>query len=95
MGSEQEMTKKKETYWIPESVNKHKKGSLHRMLEVPKSEDIPFTLLEKIRNTPIGETIKNPVKTGKDKIKVTKLVKQRAVWGLNMKRISQKKKKWG
>jgi hypothetical protein len=86
-------TKKEEEYWIPKSVNEHKAGSLHRMLEVPESEDLPFTLLEKIRVTPIGETIKNPTKIGKTHIKVTKLVKQRAVWGLNMKRIGQKRKK--
>jgi hypothetical protein len=92
---EKEMTTKKADYWIPKSVNEHKAGSLHRILEVPASEKIPFTLLEKIRVTPIGETIKNPVKSGKNKIKVTKLVKQRAVWGLNMKRIGQKKKKRG
>jgi hypothetical protein len=89
------MVKKKEDYWIPDSVNKHKAGSLHRMLEIPKSEPIPFTLLEKIRVTPIGKTIKNPVKLGKDKLKVTKLAKGRSVWGLNLKRITQKKKKGG
>jgi len=77
--------------WITETVSRHKKGSLHRILGVPPKEKIPYTLLEKIRNTPIGTTIDNPVQSGKDKIKVTKLVKQRAVWGLNLKRITQRK----
>jgi hypothetical protein len=82
---------KKPDYWIPVSVRKHKKGSLHRMLGVPKGKKIPFTMLEKIRQTPIGETIKNPVELGKDRIKVTRKLKARSVWGLNLKRISQGK----
>lgn len=76
--------------WIKKTTKQHKKGSLHKMLGVSQSDPIPYTFLEKIRKTPIGETIINPVKTGKDTIKVTKLVKQRAVWGLNLKRISQR-----
>jgi hypothetical protein len=86
------MVTKKEDYWIPRSVNEHKKGSLHRMLEVPPSESIPFTFLQEIVNTPIGMIAKNPTQTGKKKIKVTHLVKARANWALNLKRISRKRK---
>lgn len=86
------MTKKKEEYWIPRSVNEHKKGSLHRMVGVPASEPIPFTFLQEIVDTPIGEHAKNPTQTGIKKIKVTHLVKARANWALNLKRISRKRK---
>jgi len=85
------MTTPKVNKWIPDALKHHREGSLHRMLGVPKSETIPFTLLEKIRTAPIGSTITNPVNAGKYKIKVTRLVKSRAVLALNLKRIGQKR----
>ena len=79
------MTHKK--YWIKKALRRHKPGSLSRQLEVPIKDNIPFSLLEKIRRTPIGTTITNPTKSGKRRIKVTKLLKQRAVMTLNLKKI--------
>lgn len=73
--------------WIQKAFKKKKKGALSRMLEIPEKENIPFTLLEKIRVTDIGKTIKNPTKTGKKQIKVTRLLKRRSVAALNVKRI--------
>jgi len=73
--------------WIQKAFKKKKKGSLSRMLEIPEKDNIPFTLLEKIRVTDIGKTIKNPTKTGKKKIKITRLLKRRSVAALNVKRI--------
>ena len=61
-------------------------GALHRQLEIPKTKRIPITLLEEIRTTPIGKRIRNPTKTGKRRITVTRLLKQRAVAALNMRR---------
>ena len=87
------MTKAKKDYWIPKSVNKHKKGSLHRMMGVPKSEPIPFMLVNEACETPIGEKYKNPTQTGKKSGKVTPLLKKRACWGRTLKRISRKNKK--
>jgi hypothetical protein len=63
-----------------------KKGALSRQLEIPEKDNIPFTLLEKIKKAEIGTTIKNPTKSGKQEIKVTKKLKKRAVLALTMKR---------
>jgi hypothetical protein len=84
------MIKKKVNNWIPDAVKNHKPGSLHRMLDVPQSETIPFTLLDKTCHTPIGKTVKNPTQTGKKKVKVTKLVKKRSCLALTLKRIGKK-----
>ncbi len=62
-----------------------KKGSLSRMLEIREQDNIPLTLLRKIKNSGIGKTIKNPTKTGKRRIKITKLLKKRAVFAYVMK----------
>lgn len=62
-----------------------KKGSLSRMLGIPEKKNIPLTLLRKITKTEIGMTIRNPTKQGKRKIKVTRLLKKRAVFALTMK----------
>jgi hypothetical protein len=87
------MTKKKVNMWIPDAVKNHKEGSLHKMLEVPQSETLPFTLVDKGCHTPIGKTFKNPTQTGKKKVKVTKLVKQRSCLALTLKRMGKKRKK--
>jgi len=63
-----------------------KKGALSRQLGIPEKDNIPFTLLEKIKKAEIGETIKNPTKLGKQEIKVTNKLKKRAVLALTMKR---------
>jgi hypothetical protein len=83
------MPAKKETYWIPESVAQHKKGSLHKMLSIPCPVRIPFTLLQSIVDTTIGDVAKNPTHVGKPTYTVTKLMKARANWGLNLKRINR------
>ncbi len=64
---------------------KLKKGSLSRMLGIPEKDNIPLTLLRKITKTEIGMTIRNPTKQGKRKIKVTRLLKKRAMFALIMK----------
>ena len=64
-----------------------KKGALSRQLGIPERENIPITLLEKIRKAPIGSTIRNPTTKGKRLIKVTRLLKKRAVLALTLKRI--------
>jgi hypothetical protein len=63
-----------------------KKGALSQQLGIPEKENIPITLLEKIKKTEIGKIIKNPTKSGKQEIKVTKKLKKRAVLALTMKR---------
>ena len=56
------------------------------MLKIPEKELIPLTLLDKIVSAEIGETVKNPTLKGKKYIKVTRLLKKRAVMARNMKR---------
>ena len=63
-----------------------KAGALSTQLGIPEKENIPITLLEKIKKAEIGSTIKNPTKSGKQEIKVTKKLKKRAMLALTMKR---------
>ena len=70
-----------------------KKGALHRQLGIPQDEKIPVTLLKKIKKAKIGETITNPTKKGKRKIKVTQLLKRRANLALTLKELAKKKKR--
>jgi len=65
--------------WIQKATRKHKKGSLHKQLQVPQSKNIPKALLSRIKSAPIGKTVHNPSKTGKRRIKVTDLLKKRVV----------------
>ena len=62
-----------------------KKGSLSRQLDIPIEDNIPITLLKAIRDAKIGSTIKNPTKSGKPRIKVTRLLKKRAVLAITLK----------
>jgi len=76
--------------WIQHAIRKE--GALSRQLDIPVEEDIPTTLLKKIVNTPIGRTIRNPTKKGKKRIKVTRLLKKRAVLALTLKRRRKKRR---
>jgi len=76
------MAKKKEK-WMQDVFKPEKRGALHRQLGISTKERIPKTLVQKIVKTPIGKRIRNPTKTGKHLIKVTKLLKQRANAALN------------
>jgi len=77
--------------WIRHSIKK--KGGLSRQLGIPEKENIPVTLLKKIKAAPVGSTVSNPTKTGKRKIKVTKKLKKRATLALTLKRLGLKKRK--
>jgi len=76
--------------WIPRNL---KKGALSRQLGIPEEKNIPVTLLEKIRRAKIGKKIRNPTKTGKRLIRVTRLLKKRAVLALTLKRITKKRRR--
>ena len=83
--------------WMQEAFKKHTEGSLHRQLGVPKNENLPISFLAKIVLTEINKTIKNPTKIGKKEVKVTRLLKRRAVAALNAICVTQKrykKSKW-
>ena len=66
---------------------KIKKGTLSRQLGIPEKENIPVTLLKAIRDADIGDTIQNLTKSGKQTIKVTRLLKKRAVLAITLKGI--------
>ena len=72
-------------YWIQSAIKKP--GALSRQLGIPIKKNIPISLLKKIRNAKIGSTITYPTKTGKRRIKVTRLLKKRAVLALTLKRL--------
>lgn len=64
--------------WIQKS--KLKKGGLHRQLGIEMDDKIPKTLLNKIVKAKAGDTIKNPTKEGKKRIKMTRLLERRAIF---------------
>ena len=69
---------------------KLKKGALSKQLQIPEKENIPITLLRKINRTQIGKIVKNPTKTGKSRIKVTRLLKRRSVFAETLKTIKRR-----
>lgn len=77
--------------WLKEAFKKHTEGAMHRMLKTPKAENLSFTFLQTIVDTPIGKIAYNPTQIGIPKIKVTRLVKARANLALNAKRIGKNK----
>ena len=79
--------------WIQKAVNKP--GTLHRQLDISKDKKIPMSLLNKIIKAKAGDIITNPTKLGKKKIKVTRLLEERAILARNLKRILKKKKENG
>jgi len=78
------MGKKKDKRWIQKAIKKP--GALSRQLGIPVSKNIPKKLLLKIVKTPIGKRIRNPCKTGKRLIRVTRLLKRRASLALTLKK---------
>lgn len=70
-----------------------KKGALSRQLKIPEEENIPVTLLNKIIAAKPGDTIKNPTKTGRRIIPVTRKLERRAILARNLKALPRRKKK--
>lgn len=69
---------------------KMKKGALSKQLGIPEEDNIPITLLNKIIKAKVGDTITNPTKVGKKKIKVTRLLERRAILAKNLKQLKRK-----
>lgn len=67
-----------------------RKGALRIQLNIPKDRNIPMPLLDRIINSKPGVIVNNPTRTGNRKIKVTRLLKKRAVLGRNLKRLPKK-----
>jgi len=66
---------------------KPKKGVLSKQLGIKEKDNIPMSLLNKIIKAKAGQTIRNPTKTGKRKIKVTRLLERRSILARNLKNI--------
>jgi len=77
--------------WIQKA--KVKKGALSRQLHIAEKKDIPMSLLNKIISAKAGETIRNPTKTGKRRIKVTRLLERRSILARTFKRMRRRRKK--
>lgn len=69
--------------WMKKAFKNAGKGLFHHQLGVPVHEKIPMTLLRKIVKTPINGFVKNPTGVGNEWIKVTRLMKRRAIPLLN------------
>jgi hypothetical protein len=78
-------------YWIQEAIKE--KGALSRQLGIPEKKKIPKRLLKAIVKAKAGQTIRNPAKTGKRRIKVTRLLEKRASLALTLKKLAKRKKK--
>ena len=72
-------------YWIQRAI-KHP-GALKRQLKIPKNKKIPVKLLEAIVRARAGQRIRNPTKTGKRIIKVTRKLERRAILALNLRKL--------
>lgn len=70
-----------------------KKGALSRQLGIPEKKNIPITLLNKIVKAKAGQTIMNPTKQGKRRIKVTRLLERRAIFARTLKKLPRRKKR--
>jgi hypothetical protein len=81
------LKRRPKTKWIQKATSEKKEGALSRQLGIPVRDNIPFTFLENIVNAPIGNVARNPTQKGVKRIKVTRLLKQRANFALNVKRI--------
>ena len=67
-----------------------KKGVLHRQLGIPQDMKIPVSLLNKIISAKAGDVITNPSGKGRKRIRVTRVLEQRAILARNLKNISKK-----
>ena len=73
----------KKDIWIQKA--NLREGALSKQLNIPISENIPVTLLKKIKSAEMGTIIDNPTKMGKQEIPVTPLLKRRVVLALTLK----------
>lgn len=76
--------------WIQKAVKK--RGALSRQLGIPEKKNIPVSWLSKIIKAKIGATVKNPTRSGKKKVKVTRLLKRRAVLAHTLKKIRRRRR---
>ena len=76
--------------WIQKALARP--GSLHKSLGIPKETKIPMSLINSIIKAKAGDTIKNPTKTGKQIIFVSRRLERRAILARNLKNMKHNKK---
>ena len=79
----------KKNLWMQDAFKKAGKGLFHKQLGVSTTEKIPLTFLQAIVDTKIGMVAHNPTTTGNKMVKVTALMKKRAVALLNADRANR------
>ena len=72
--------------WIAGATTPKTRGKLHQQLKIPMQRKVPRKLLTSIMATPIGRRIPNPAAVGKRRILVTRLLKQRSGFALNVRK---------
>ncbi len=86
------MTKMRKTNnWMKDAFKKASKGAhlFKNQLGIPPSEKVPLTFLQAIVDTKIGMMAHNPTSMGHKMVKVTALIKKRAVALLNADRANK------
>jgi hypothetical protein len=79
----------KQNLWMQQAFKRSGKGVFHKQLGVSTTEKIPLTFLQAIVDTPVGSVAHNPTNTGDKMVKVTPLMKKRAVALLNADRANK------
>jgi hypothetical protein len=79
----------KQNLWMQDAFKRAGKGVFHKQLGVSTTEKIPLTFLQAIVDTPLGSIAHNPTTTGNKMVKVTPLMKKRAVALLNADRANK------
>ncbi len=70
--------------WIREVDTSGQSIKSDRYLGIPDGKRIPKTFLRRVVNAKIGNTVKNPTETGNRRVKVTRKLKQKAVFAWNV-----------
>jgi len=81
-------------FFIRKALSKNRPGSLSRQLSIPIKDNIPKSLLNKIIRAKAGQTITNPTKSGKRRIKVTRLLERRAIFARTLKSFRKTKRRF-
>ncbi len=69
-----------------------KKGALSKQLDILEKDDIPMTLLRAIVIARIGMKLRNPTKSGKRMIPITRLLIRRALFAIVLKKLAMKRR---
>jgi len=83
------MSRKSGGFWIQKAVRR--RGALSRQLGIPVRENIPVTLLRRIRDADVGDVVRNPSRRGRRRVRVTRLLKRRAVLALTLKKLGRRR----